>query len=251
MGARRTRVEQVRNALVTDLLDGNLQTGDQLPNEDELGQRFNVSRATVREAVRGLLEVGYLSREHGRGTFVTGMPRHGHSLDMTVSYTAMIREAGMEPGETVLDRVECPATEDEAEKLGIVPGTVLVRIERVRTADGEPVIYSVDRIPKALLQPDEELPATSLYAFLAGSGLAVHHAVALLRPVIADTRLSTLLAIVLGSPLLHIEQTDFTTTGQAVMLSSEWHVPDMFELRVNRRPLGGPEHRPPMKEPGR
>src|SRR5581483_10745194 len=130
VATRRTLVEQVRNALMSDLLDGTLRAGEQLPNEDELGRRFSVSRATVREAVRGLLEVGYLSREHGRGTFVTGLPRHGHSLDMTVSYTAMIRDAGMEPGERLIDQAEAPATGEEAQSLGIEAGEALMRIER-------------------------------------------------------------------------------------------------------------------------
>ena len=61
-----------------------------------------MSRATVREAVLGLIEAGYLTRRHGSGTFVADPPRSRHALDTTVSYTAMIREAGMQPGERVL-----------------------------------------------------------------------------------------------------------------------------------------------------
>jgi len=243
VATRPTLVEQVRNALVADLLDGTLQAGEQLPNEDELGRRFSVSRATVREAVRGLLEVGYLSREHGRGTFVTGLPRHGHSLDMTVSYTAMIRDAGMEPGERLIDQADVPATEEEAKALGIGTGDAVVRIERVRMANSIPVIYSIDRIPTALLRPEEQVPATSLYTFLADAGFPVHHAVAVLRPDIATREIGGLLQIEPGSPLMRIEQTDFTIAGRPVMISSEWHVPDVFELRVNRRPLAAERRR--------
>ena len=58
----------------------------------------------MREAVGGLLEAGYLSRRHGSGTYVTSAPRSRHALDTTVSYTAMIRDAGYEPGETVLNK---------------------------------------------------------------------------------------------------------------------------------------------------
>lgn len=241
MGTRPTRVEQVRDALLADLLSANLRTGDQLPNEGELARRFDVSRATVREAVRGLLEVGYLSRSHGRGTFVTGMPRHGHSLDTTVSYTAMIRQAGMDPGERVLAGTERCATPTEAAQLGLTDGDPLLCVERVRTADGTPVVYSLDRIPAGLLDPHRRtIGAHSLYAFLAGAGLTVHHAVAILRPVMADARLAGLLEVGLGSPLQYIEQVDYTVTGVAVMLSSEWHVPNIFELRVHRRALASP-----------
>jgi GntR family transcriptional regulator len=228
----------VRDSLLSELRAGKYTVGEKLPNEDELAARFDVSRATVREAVQGLLEVGYLSRKHGLGTFVTGMPTHRHSLDMTVSYTAMIRSAGMEPAEQVVDRAERPATPEEADRLGVDQGEILVCIRRVRTADGVPAIYSEDRIPRVLLQGVEGAPLdTSLYVLLADAGLSIHHAVATLRPVIADSRLARLLGVPRGSALQYIDQVDYVVSGTAAMLSSEWHVPGVFELVINRRPL--------------
>ena len=58
-----------------ELLDATCSTaryasGVKLPNEDELAERFGVSRATVREAVGGLVEAGYVTRRHGSGTYV-------------------------------------------------------------------------------------------------------------------------------------------------------------------------------------
>ena len=94
----------MRQGLLDDLVAGKLAPGDKLPNENEIAERFGVSRATVREAVLGLLEAGYLSRRHGSGTYVTKAPRSRHALDTTVSYTAMIREAGHEPGVTVITK---------------------------------------------------------------------------------------------------------------------------------------------------
>jgi len=227
----------VRDSLISELRAGKWEAGEKLPNEDELAERFDVSRATVREAVRGLLEVGYLTRRHGLGTFVTGMPSHRHSLDTTLSCTAMIRDAGMQPGETVLDRTERPATPEEADRLGVHPGEMLVCIQRVRTADGVPAVYSEDRIPRATLAGlAGEPPSTSLYLLLERAGVSIHHAVATVRPVIADSRLARLLGVDRGSALQYIDQVDFTARGQAAMLSSEWHVPGIFELCVNRHP---------------
>jgi GntR family transcriptional regulator len=238
VSSRPTRAEHVRDSLLSELRAGKYAVGEKLPNEDELAGRFDVSRATVREAVQGLLEVGYLTRKHGLGTFVTGMPTHRHSLDMTVSYTAMIRSAGMEPGEQVVDRAERTATPEEADRLGVDQGDVLVCIRRVRTADGVPAIYSEDRIPRLLLQGLEGAPLdTSLYVLLAQAGLSIHHAVATLRPVIADSRLARLLGVARGSALQYIDQVDYVVNGTAAMISSEWHVPGVFELVINRRPL--------------
>jgi len=93
-------------------------------------------------------------------------------------------------------------------------------------------------VPKALL-PSSPSPSLdkSLYQALAEAGVPVHHALASLTPVAADNRLARTLAVPAGSPLLHIEQVDFTPLGSPAMYSSEWHVPGVFDLTVNRRPL--------------
>ena len=237
MAARRVSlVDQVRQGLLEDLLAGTLEPGEKLPNEDKLAERFAVSRATVREAVLGLLEAGYLIRRHGSGTYVTSTPRSRHALDATVSYTAMIRDAGHEPGETVIRKGVRAATELEHTLLGLDDGESVMELERVRLADRRPVIYSRDRIRASLLEgvADEALDS-SLYEILNEAGHAVVRARAELIPTLADAKLSRLLEVTRGAPLLHIDQIDYDARGRAVMLSQEWHVADAFELIVNRR----------------
>jgi GntR family transcriptional regulator len=233
-------VDQVRQSLLDDLLDGTLEIGAKLPNENELAERFAVSRATVREAVLGLLEAGYLARRHGSGTYVTAAPRSRHALDTTVSYTAMIRDAGHEPSETVITKGLREPTELERTLLDLDDGERVMELERVRLADQRPVIYSRDRIAEALLRGvDETLLDGSLYTLLEAAGHPVSRARAELLPVLADAKLARLLELARGTPLLHIDQVDFDTRGRAVMLSYEWHVADAFELIVNRRLSSG------------
>ena len=114
-----------------DIRDRRLAVGDKLPNEYELAEQFAVSRATVREAIQGLLETGHLARQRGNGTFVAPTPSR-HALDSNVSYTAMIREAGHEPSETVLNTLFRAPTPSEAERLGLGLEDRLVEVERIR-----------------------------------------------------------------------------------------------------------------------
>jgi GntR family transcriptional regulator len=233
---RPSLVDQVRQGLLDDLVAGKLEPGAKLPNENEIADRFGVSRATVREAVLGLLQAGYLSRRHGSGTYVTKAPRSRHALDTTVSYTAMIREAGHEPSVTVISKFIREPTDHERALLDPAPGLEVLELERVRLADDRPVIYSRDRIPAALVADvAEEAFDGSLYAVLETLGRGVSRASAELLPTLADTKLSRLLAVKRGAPLLHIDQVDYDARGRAVMLSLEWHVADAFELIVNRR----------------
>ena len=233
---RPSLVEQVRESLLGELASGNLEPGAKLANENELAERFGVSRSTIREAVGGLMDAGYLVRRHGSGTYVTSSPRTRHPLETTVSYTAMIRASGHKPAETVVNKTVRAPAPDERELLGLADGDQVIDVERVRFADRRPVIYSRDRIPAALLgeYPDEPLDS-SLYAILARAGHPVATATAQLIPTIANARLARLLTVKRGTPLLHIDQVDFDERGRAVMLSHEWHVADAFDLVVNRR----------------
>ena len=235
MRRRTSRVEEVRQGLLADL--GRLQRGAKLPNEQALAERFAVSRATVREAVLGLLEAGYVTRRHGAGTFVADAPRGHHALDTTVSYTAMIRDAGLQPGERVLAKDVREPTAAERDRLALPDGERVVEVERLRLADGRPVIYSRDRIPAVLLG-DADLDG-SLYVALDWAGHRVERASARLVPVVADDRLARMLEVEPGAPLLHIDQTDHERGGRPVMLSLEWHVAEAFELIVNRRARPG------------
>jgi GntR family transcriptional regulator len=233
---RPSLVEQVRQSLLGDLTSGKIEPGAKLANENELAERFAVSRSTIREAVGSLMDAGYLVRRHGSGTYVTVSPRTRHPLDTTVSYTAMIRASGHTPAETVVGKALRPPTDDERGVLGLNGADAMVDVERVRFADRRPVIYSRDRIPSALLGDySEEALESSLYALLARAGHPVASATAQLIPTVASAKLSKLLMVKRGTPLLHIDQVDYDERGRPVMLSHEWHVADAFDLVVNRR----------------
>jgi GntR family transcriptional regulator len=235
---RPSLVDQVRDSLLGDLTSGKLAPGSKLANENELAERFGVSRSTIREAVGGLMDAGYLARRHGSGTYVTATPRTRHPLETTVSYTAMIRASGHKPAETVVSKAVREPEQTERELLGLVDGEPLVDVERVRFAGRRPVIYSRDRIPVALLGDFSGAALDeSLYAILARAGHPVANATAHLIPTLANAKLSRLLMVKRGTPLLHIDQVDYDERGRPVMLSHEWHVADAFDLVVNRRAL--------------
>jgi GntR family transcriptional regulator len=236
MAARPSRIDEVRHGLLADLADGTTPVGTKLPNEQELAVRFGVSRATVREAVGGLVEGGYLLRRHGSGTFVTQLPSRRHALDATLSYTQMIRQAGMTPGVRLLASPVRPATIDESADLRLADGTSVRVLERLRTADDRPVVYSLDVIEARRLDGlhDADIEA-GLYDVLDSVGSRVRTASALLLPVVADKHLAQLLDVRRGTALQRIDEVDFTGDGNPVMRSTEWHVPGIFELRVNRR----------------
>jgi len=237
--ARPLLAEVVRSDLRRAILDGEFPVGSKLPNEEQLCRRFNVSRVTVREAVRGLIEDGYVVRRQGSGTYVTRRPLLRNSLDVNFSYTEYLESAGVQAGRRVLGTRTLTAEGDVATDLALDEGADIIEVRRIRTADDRPAIYSIDVIPRRLVgDVDDAAGDGSLYRLLTRVGHPVGHAEAIVSPTVADRELARLLDVMPGTPLQHLRQIDFDGDGRPVMLSREWHVPSVIELRVYRRGPG-------------
>ena len=233
--------DRLRDELLEEITSSQLPPGTKLPTEGELSKRFGVSRATVREAVRGLVEAGYVIRRRGSGSYVAERRRMRHGLDSTLSYLAMIESAGAHAGMRVLDAIfeQCSKIDGP---LQLGQGDAVLAVERVRTADDAPVIYSRDRIPARLLRPDLDLKNLdpSLFALLRSCGHAADHATATLRAVASTSCTAKVLGVRRGKPLLYIEEVDYDRDGTPVMLSREWHVSEAFDVRINRQAEAAP-----------
>ena len=227
--------DTVRERIVAMVTDGTYGAGSQLPSEQEMARLLGVSRTTIREAYRALIESGLLLRKHGRGTYVKGI-QNQHSLESTLSYTKMIEEAGHKPGIVVMSAATRAAQPNECELLHLEPKELLWEVIRVRTADDRPIVYSADRIPASFVPPSlRNKKVRSLFRLLADLGYAPSAGRAQLKPVVADAALARLLDVEVGAPLLYFEETDTRADGTPVMLSSEWHVADVIEFWLNRR----------------
>ncbi len=241
MPGRTLLADRLRDELLEQITSSRLQPGTKLPTEGELSKRFGVSRATVREAVGGLVETGYVTRRRGSGSYVAERRRMPHGLDSTLSYLAMIESAGARAAMRVLN-AEFEQSSQIDGPLHLSRGEKVLAVERVRTADGQPVIYSCDRIPARLLRADLDLGSLdpSLFALLSASGHAADHATATLRAVASTSFTAKVLGVRRGKPLLYIEEIDYDRDGTPVMLSREWHVSEAFDVRVNRQAQTAP-----------
>jgi GntR family transcriptional regulator len=222
---------------------GTWRPGDRLPPEPELAASFGVSRATLREALRLLAEDGWLSRTRGAGTYVTHRPRLRNNLDVNFGVSELIESMGLRPGTENLRIYDASATGAEGERLGVPPGSRVVVIERVRTADDVPVIFSRDVIPVAALAGRDDvlkkLGQGGLYSLLRDElGIVIAQGVASIRPMKADRWLAGQLRVPSGTLLLQILQVDYDASGRAVLLSLEHHIADAFEVFVVRRGPG-------------
>jgi GntR family transcriptional regulator len=221
---------------------GRWRPGERLPSEPKLARDMGVSRATLRDALRSLEEDGFVSREHGAGTFVSFRPRLRNNLDVNFGVTQLIRAHGLEPGVASLSvSIELPDGEC-AHDLAIGPDEEVAVLERVRTADGEPVAFTRDFLPVATLGSVdllEGLGNESLYERLERElGIVIEHGVAWFRPLVSSERIAELLDHPEGTLLLFLHQVDYDAEGRPVLISHEYHLADAFEVAVVRRGPG-------------
>lgn len=230
----------VRSELRRAIVGGEFPPGSKLPNEEALCNRFNVSRITLREAVRGLIEDGYVIRRQGAGTFVTSGPALRNSLDTNFSYTEYLESSGIKVSKMILDARRLGGDEEVAADLDLGADDAFVVIRRVRIAGERPAIYSIDSLPADIVDPERDFEAFSgsLYKLLGSRGHDIDHARTVITPVLATSEIAEILDVPAGTPLQHLKQVDFNTAGRPVMRSLEWHVPSVIELRVYRRGPG-------------
>lgn len=233
----------MREVLASRVASGVTPPGTKLAPEPELAAEFGVSRATLREALRSLEEDGFITRSPGVGTFVTHRPRLTNNLDVNFAVTDAIRAAGGVPATAGLRVEPGAATPDQAEHLALAPGDGVVLIERVRLANGRPVVYSEDVVPSALvgdrLDVFRQLVEISVYElFEREFGVVVHHGVASFRPMKADRHVASRLQVIRGAILLHLRQVDYDEDGHPVLYSQEYHLADAFDFTLVRKGPG-------------
>jgi GntR family transcriptional regulator len=126
-----------------------------IPREQDLCRELGVSRITVREAMRMLVQEGRLERVQGRGTFVSSRKLE-QRLNKFFSFTKWALQNGIRAENRLLRVETIEARSPIAKRLGIATGDRVTRIERLRLGDGEPLSLEEIWVP-ATLCPDLHL----------------------------------------------------------------------------------------------
>ncbi|MGB4917792.1 MAG: GntR family transcriptional regulator, partial [Propionicimonas sp.] len=113
--------------------------GSAIPSERELMTIYQVSRATVRKAIDGLVADGLLQRTHGLGTFAV-RPRLESRLHLA-SFSQDMRRRGLTPSTRILSVSLDRPTREVAAALGLADTDTAWRVVRIRLADGQPIAH--------------------------------------------------------------------------------------------------------------
>jgi GntR family transcriptional regulator len=225
---------RVRDKLSARIASGDWAPGVRLPGEHALCREFQVSRITVRQALRELEDEGLIERRQGRGTTVRAR-QFEQRLSSMYSFSEELKKLGAAPTAAVLDFKAAEASEDVAARLGIAPGAPVYAVKRLRSAAGQPFAAEISYLPQALARGLTEAAVAEKGLYLAlreCAGVYPRQAEETLSAVALPREFAVALGEKRGAPAMLVERVAFWR-GAPVEYCKSWVRADRFKFKVN------------------
>ncbi len=224
---------QIRESLRADILQGALKRGEQLPSENDLAAKYNVSRMTIRESIEDLVNEGLLYRRHGVGTFVA-FPHLQRDHTRLTSFFDKAEQEGIQVQAKLLKLEVVPAKPRVAEALDIPVGSHVIRIKTLRYANGVPITVHDAHVPHKLFPNlvHENLEVQHLWTLFEKAGYRVKRAIQKLEAREASKEVANLMRMKEGAPVLFKERTVYADDGTPVEFTYCYNRGDIYSLTV-------------------
>lgn len=222
---------QIASRLENAITSGEIPPGSRLENEIALGERLGISRPTIRRAIQDLVDKGLLVRRRGIGTQVV----HGQvtrNVELTSLFEDLAR-SNKHPSTTLLTHEIITADAKMAERLGVTAGSAVLRLRRLRAADGVPVAVLENYLPEDFANiTADELEEFGLYQVLRGRGVTMRVARQRIGARLATGDESSLLEIDKNGAVLTMDRTAYDNSGRAVEYGHHCYRPDLYSFEV-------------------
>ena len=219
--ANETLHGSVSNFIRSKIYAKELTPNDRIPSEHQLMDEFEVSRGTIRKAIKTLVDEGLLVQEHGRGTFVSEPNVTRPGTDRPFSFAASLVDRGIAFQTHVLVQEQIAANADVAEHLQVDVGSPVLRLRRVRSVRGKPIMVLDSWTPTDVCPGIMDLPFDRVSLFDAiertsGHGIAYSSMAYSARAAGKD--FARIMGISENAPVLNLEQIMLLDDGRPV----EW-----------------------------
>lgn len=225
--------------IAAGIAGGEFPIGSQLPTENSLIRRFAVSRTTVRKAIQNLSNRGLIEIRRGTGTFVT-QPRITQDLTELTGFVEDMDALGHAASARLIDRTVVAADATVAEHLALTVGTRVIRIRRVRLANGVGMSLDETYLPLEIGEKivTHDLELEPIFTLLERRyDIPLLEAEYKLEAMSADQDVAAALGVAAGSPIFRIERTSYSVGGRPVDYEKLHYRGDLirFRTRLARR----------------
>lgn len=226
---------QLEGFLKEEIEKGRWNPGQQIPSEAEFCEAFGVSRTVVRQALNELVNEGLLYRRRGKGSFVA-RPKIAESLvqNLTGFYEDMVAK-GLTPITQVLEQKLIPASKKVAGMLSLKEGDQVIKMDRLRSINNEPILIVTTFIPYHICPTllEEDLTKRSLYAVLEDRyKLEIARGRRTLEAISASEEDAKLLGIEEGDPLVLLKSVSYLKDGRPIEYFEAKHRGDRSRFEV-------------------
>lgn len=225
-------------AEISKKIKNEYQANDKLPSERDIMQEFGVSRNTVRQALAELEQTGEIYRQHGKGTYVAQTNDQSVQLGEfnNYSFTEQMKAAGRHPETKILSFKIEPSNEMVSENLNIKLHQNVVRIKRLRSADGSPMMLERTYLPASKF-PDfdiTDLQHNALYSvFEEKYGQLFYQADEQITAGILNFKEGNNLEVPPGSPCLRIKRVTLNQKKEKIEFTLSAARADQFIYEVH------------------
>ena len=227
-----TLQEQLIN-LLTNYIQ-TLPANAKLPSERELAERYELSRTTVRAALMELEVTGMIRRVHGKGTFVNRVDLNS-DLNSSYSFNKQMISLGKKPQTKILSFERKEANAYFAKNLETEVGSQIIKLKRLRFADGIPVMIERTYLPADhfSLMTESMLNNRSLYSvFSEEFNEQVYYADEYFLAGITSANDSKYLEIKEGAPCLNLRRQTYDPHNQIIEFKLSVARSDQFAYHI-------------------
>ncbi len=225
---------RIVDTLEHTIVSGNFSEGDRLPTEMDLAEQFRVNRHTVRRALSELAERGIVRTSRGSGTFVE-RPKLSYPIGKRTRFSEIVGSAGLEAGGRLVQQALEPADEYLSRRLQVKSGTMLNRLEILRTAEGVPICAATTWVSAGLMPDAGKIyrSTRSITKMLAHYGITDYqrHETRIVS-TLADGLDARRLRVGWHRPILLVESIDVIATAKPVLATRARFAGDRLALVI-------------------
>lgn len=207
-----------------------------MPSEMQLSAVYDVSRVTVRRALELLEREGWIRRKHGVGTFVAPRGDDHQADEQRVSgLVENLITLGLETTARLIKyEPQSPTPASVLMALGLEPGTLTLRIERLRFYKNKPLSVTTLYLPDSVasLVPEAAIDDRPIMRILETGGVRAQRAEQTISAIPADDDAARKLNVGISMPLLRLRRTVFDSDGRPFEHQVGLYNPDQYEYHM-------------------
>jgi len=232
-GASKPIFIQIQDKIKHNISTGLWSEGFKLPSEEEFSKELNVSRGTVRKAIKELVKTGYLEQIHGKGTFVLSRFTTSNLAQEFISTAESLVNSGVDYETKVLVQKLIKPNKHIMSKLECQKDTPVLYLKRIRLVENEKVLLMENWVNTKICKNIEleNFESDTIFDMMEKtSKKTIKYGIRSFEAKSVDTEQAKILDVPVSSPILFLEQSTFLIEDKVAEYSNIWIKSDKYKI---------------------